>query len=73
MKLLTRRRVLIEEEGSTYMANKDSDSDEARVRRPLQAAVCRVLVTAAMALTARTPARTRLDETMSENFEASLS
>ena len=38
MKLLTRRGVLVEEEGSTYMADNDSDSDEARVLRPLQAA-----------------------------------
>ena len=29
MKLLTRRGVLIEEEGSTYMAASDCDSDEA--------------------------------------------
>ena len=40
MKLLTRRGVLVEEEGSTYMADSDSDSDEARVLRPLQAAAC---------------------------------
>ncbi|MBC7941459.1 MAG: transposase [Chitinophagaceae bacterium] len=40
MKLLTRRGVLVEEEGSTYMADGDSDSDEARVLRPLQAAAC---------------------------------
>ena len=38
MKLLTRRGVLIEEEGSTYMADTDSESDEARALRPLQAA-----------------------------------
>jgi len=38
MKLLTRRGVLVEEEGSTYMADSDADSDEARVLRPLQAA-----------------------------------
>jgi hypothetical protein len=37
MKLLTRRGVLVEEEGSTYMADNDGDSDEARVLRPLQA------------------------------------
>lgn len=30
MKLLTRRGVLIEEEGSTYMASSDGDSDKAR-------------------------------------------
>ena len=29
MKLLTRRGVLVEEEGSTYMADNDGDSDEA--------------------------------------------
>jgi hypothetical protein len=40
MKLLTRRGVLVEEEGSTYMADNDGDSDEARVLRPLQAAAC---------------------------------
>ena len=38
--LLTRRGVLVEEEGSTYMADNDGDSDEARVLRPLQAAAC---------------------------------
>ena len=40
VKMLTRRGVLVEEEGSTYMADGDSDSDEARVLRPLQAAAC---------------------------------
>ena len=40
MKMLTRRGVLVEEEGSTYMADSDGDSDEARVLRPLQAAAC---------------------------------
>ena len=40
MKLLTRRGVLVEEEGSTYMADNDGDSDEARMLRPLQAAAC---------------------------------
>jgi len=40
MKLLTRRGVLVEEEGSTSMADNDSDSDEARALRPLQAAAC---------------------------------
>ena len=40
MKLLTRRGVLVEEEGSTYMADNDADSDEARTLRPLQAAAC---------------------------------
>ena len=38
--LLTRRGVLVEEEGSTNMADSDGDSDEARVLRPLQAAAC---------------------------------
>ena len=40
MKLLTRRGVLVEEEGSTYVADNDGDSDEARTLRPLQAAGC---------------------------------
>ena len=40
MKLLTRRGLLVEEQGSTYMADNDSDSDEARTLRPLQAAAC---------------------------------
>jgi hypothetical protein len=40
MKLLTRRGVLIEEQGQTYMADNDGDSDEARALRPLQAAAC---------------------------------
>jgi hypothetical protein len=40
MKLLTRRGVLVEEEGSTYLADNDADSDEARVLMPLQAAAC---------------------------------
>ena len=40
MKALTRRGVLVEEEGSTYMADNDGDSDDARVLRPLQAAAC---------------------------------
>ena len=40
MKLLTRRGVLVEEQGSTYMADNDGNSDEARVLRPLQAAAC---------------------------------
>jgi len=40
MKLLTRRGVLVEEEGSTCMADNDGDSDEARTLRPLQAAAC---------------------------------
>ncbi|MGL6111515.1 MAG: hypothetical protein ACRC2B_15600 [Rubrivivax sp.] len=40
MKLLTRRGVLIEEQGQTYMTDNDGDSDEARALRPLQAAAC---------------------------------
>jgi len=40
MKLLTRRGVLVEEQGQSYMADDDADSDEARVLRPLQAAAC---------------------------------
>jgi len=40
MKLLTRKGVLVEEQGQTYMAGDDNDSDEARVLRPLQAAAC---------------------------------
>ena len=43
MKMLSRRGVLVEEEGSTCMAlvaDNDGDSDEARVLRPPQAAAC---------------------------------
>jgi len=40
MKMLTRRGVLVEEDGSTYMADNDGDSGEARVLRPLHAAAC---------------------------------
>ena len=40
MKLLASRGGLVEEEGSTYIANNDSDSDEARTLRSLQAAAC---------------------------------
>ncbi|MEO7851495.1 MAG: transposase [Rubrivivax sp.] len=42
MRLLTRKGVLVEEQGQTYIADADgdSDSDEARVLRPLQAAAC---------------------------------
>ena len=40
MKLLTRKGVLVEEQGQTYIADDDSDSDAARVLRPLQAAAC---------------------------------
>lgn len=38
MKLLTRRGVLVEEMGQTYLAEPDADADEARTLRPLQAA-----------------------------------
>ena len=38
MGLLTRRGVLIEEQGQTYVADNDGDSHEARALRPLQAA-----------------------------------
>jgi hypothetical protein len=40
MKLLTCRGVSVEEEGSTYVADNDGDSGEARVLRLLQAAAC---------------------------------
>ena len=38
MKLLTSRGLLIEEEGSSYVADNGGDSDEARSLRPLHAA-----------------------------------
>jgi len=38
MKMLTRRGVLIEEMGQTYLAEQDADDDEALTLRPLQAA-----------------------------------
>ncbi len=38
MKLLTRRGVLVEEQESSYLADSDGDSDDARTLRPLQAA-----------------------------------
>jgi hypothetical protein len=38
MKMLTRRGVLIEETGQTYLAEPDADGEEARTLRPLQAA-----------------------------------
>ena len=38
MKLLTRKGVLVEEQRQTYIADDDSDSDEARTLRALQAA-----------------------------------
>ena len=40
MKLLARRGVLVEEEGATYMADNDGDSDEACTLGPLQPAAC---------------------------------
>jgi uncharacterized protein (DUF983 family) len=39
LKMLTRRGVLIEEMGQTYLAEPDADGEEARTLRPLQAAV----------------------------------
>jgi hypothetical protein len=38
MKLLTRRHVLVEDMGQTYLAEPDDDGEEARTLRPLQAA-----------------------------------
>ena len=38
MKLLTRRGVLAEDMGQTYLAEPDADSEEARTLRPLQEA-----------------------------------
>jgi len=38
MKMLTRRGVLIEDMGQTYLAEHDADGEEARTLRPLQAA-----------------------------------
>jgi NADPH-dependent 2,4-dienoyl-CoA reductase/sulfur reductase-like enzyme len=38
MKLLTRRGVLVEDMGQTYVAEPDMDGDQARTLRPLQAA-----------------------------------
>jgi len=40
IKLLTRRGVLVEEQGQTCVADSDGDSDQARTLRPLQAAAC---------------------------------
>jgi hypothetical protein len=39
-KLLTRRGVLVEEQGQTYVADDVSDSDEACALRSLQAEAC---------------------------------
>lgn len=38
MKMLTRRGVLVEEMGQTWLAEPDTDGEEARTVRPLQAA-----------------------------------
>jgi hypothetical protein len=38
MKMLTRRGVLLEDMGQAWLAEPDSDSEEARTLRPLQAA-----------------------------------
>jgi hypothetical protein len=38
MKMLTRRGVLVEEMGQTYLAEPDAHGEEARTMRPLQAA-----------------------------------
>ena len=40
MKQLVRRGILVVEEGQTYMAESDDDSDEARTLRPLQSSSC---------------------------------
>jgi hypothetical protein len=38
MKMLTRRSVLVEDMGQTWLAEPDVDGEEARALRPLQAA-----------------------------------
>ena len=38
MKMLTRRGVLVQDMGQTYLAEPDADGEEARTLRPLQAA-----------------------------------
>ena len=40
MKLLTRLGVLVQKQSQAYLADTDSDSDEARALRPLPAAAC---------------------------------
>ena len=40
MKLLTRRGVLVEEQGPSYLVDGDADSDDAHTLRRLQAAAC---------------------------------
>lgn len=51
MKRLTRRSGVVEEEGSTWMAESDGDSDEAGTHRPLQALEqpCRCITRRALA------------------------
>ena len=39
MKMLTRRGVLVEDMGQTYLAQPDADGEETRIQRPLQAAI----------------------------------
>jgi hypothetical protein len=41
MRLLTRRMVLVEKRGSTYVADNEGDSDESLTLGPLQAAAGR--------------------------------
>ncbi len=53
MKMLTRRGVLIEEMGQTYLADPNADGDEARTLRPLQAAA----ITLPASPSARAPGR----------------
>ena len=59
MKLLTQRGVLVEEEGSTYLADSDAESDDARALRPLQAAAStyRIAFLTQLGLQARAPPR----------------
>ena len=48
MKLLSRRGVLIEAQGSTYLADSDAESDDAQTLRPLRAAACTYRVASEM-------------------------
>ncbi|MGQ5490876.1 hypothetical protein ACUH78_18720, partial [Thauera sp. ZXT1-4] len=52
MKMLTRRGVLVEDMGQTYLAEPDADGEEARTLRPLQAAAmpCRPRLASGQAL-----------------------
>jgi hypothetical protein len=52
MKLLTRRGVLLEDMGQTYLDEPDADGEEARTLRPLQAAAvpCRPRLASGQAL-----------------------